>query len=151
MDAGDNSLNSRPRHKFPSPSPPRDRAPPRPRDRLPGRPGDGTSGVAMADPKISSQQVRHVARLSRLALDDDELERFGAQLESILGYVAKIDQADVTGVEPMAHAANLKNVLRDDVVEPALPAERVLQNAPETDGPFFKVPKVIGGDEDSAG
>ena len=105
----------------------------------------------MAEPKISPQQVRHVARLARLALNDDELERFGAQLESILGYVAKIDQADVTGVEPMAHAANLKNVLRDDVVEPALPAERVLQNAPETDGPFFKVPKVIGGDEDSAG
>ena len=105
----------------------------------------------MAEPKISPQQVRHVARLARLALDDDELERFGAQLESILGYVAKIDQADVTGVEPMAHAANLKNVLRDDVVEPALPADSVLQNAPETDGPFFKVPKVIGGDEDSAG
>ena len=105
----------------------------------------------MADPNISPAQVRHVARLSRLALSEDELARFGAQLESILGYVAKIDQVDVTGVEPMAHAADLKNVLREDVVERVLPTEEVLQNAPETDGPFFKVPKVIGGDEDSAG
>jgi aspartyl-tRNA(Asn)/glutamyl-tRNA(Gln) amidotransferase subunit C len=105
----------------------------------------------MADPKISPAQVRHVARLSRLALSEDELARFGAQLESILGYVAKIDQVDVTGVEPMAHAADLKNVLREDVVEGVLPTEEVLRNAPEADGPFFKVPKVIGGDEDSAG
>ena len=55
------------------------------------------------------------------------------------------------GVEPMAHALPLHNVLRDDVVEPSLPLEQVLRNAPEADGPFFKVPKVIGGDEDSAG
>jgi aspartyl-tRNA(Asn)/glutamyl-tRNA(Gln) amidotransferase subunit C len=55
------------------------------------------------------------------------------------------------GVEPMTHALPLHNVLRDDVVEPSLPVEQVLTNAPESDGPFFKVPKVIGGDEDSAG
>jgi aspartyl-tRNA(Asn)/glutamyl-tRNA(Gln) amidotransferase subunit C len=58
---------------------------------------------------------------------------------------------DVSGVEPMAHALPLHNVLREDVVTPSLPVEKVLMNAPETDGPFFKVPKVIGGDEDSAG
>ena len=65
--------------------------------------------------------------------------------------VAKIGQVDVSGVEPMAHALPLHNVLREDVVEPSLPLEKVLMNAPETDGPFFKVPKIIGGDEDSAG
>jgi aspartyl-tRNA(Asn)/glutamyl-tRNA(Gln) amidotransferase subunit C len=58
---------------------------------------------------------------------------------------------NVEGVEPMAHAAPLHNVLRDDVAEPGLPRDAALRNAPETDGPFFKVPKVIGGDEDSAG
>jgi aspartyl-tRNA(Asn)/glutamyl-tRNA(Gln) amidotransferase subunit C len=105
----------------------------------------------MPDAKISPQQVRHVARLARLALDEAELARLGGQIESILEYVAKIDEVDVSGVEPMAHAANLKNVLREDVVEGTLPPDKVLQNAPETDGPFFKVPKVIGGDEDSAG
>ena len=101
--------------------------------------------------KISVEQVRHVAKLARLAIDEERTQRFAGQLESILEYVAQIGEVDVSGVEPMAHALPLKNVLRDDVVEGALPIEKVLQNAPETDGPFFKVPKIIGGDEDSAG
>ena len=106
----------------------------------------------MADKQaISPDQVRHVAKLARLALDEPQLERIGAQLESILGYVAHIGEVDVSRVEPMAHALPLVNVLRDDVIGPSLPLEKVLQNAPETDGRFFKVPKVIGGDEDSAG
>jgi aspartyl-tRNA(Asn)/glutamyl-tRNA(Gln) amidotransferase subunit C len=100
---------------------------------------------------ITAAQVAHVARLARLCLSDAELERFTPQLESILGYVAKISELDVSDVEPMAHAVPLRNVLRDDVVEPALAVERVLMNAAQTDGPFFKVPKIIGGDEDSAG
>ena len=101
--------------------------------------------------KISPDDVKKVARLARLALDDAQLAKLTSQLEGILGYVAKIQQVDVSGVEPMAHALPLHNVLRDDEVGPALPLEKVLQNAPDTDGPFFKVPKVIGGDEDSAG
>lgn len=105
----------------------------------------------MPDPRITPQQVRHVAKLARLALTEPELARLGTQLESILGYVAKIEQANVTGVEPMAHAINLTNVFREDEVQPSLPLDKVLQNAPETDGPFFKVPKIIGGEEDSAG
>jgi aspartyl-tRNA(Asn)/glutamyl-tRNA(Gln) amidotransferase subunit C len=105
----------------------------------------------MAQQKITLDQVRHVAKLSRLSLDDARLAKFAAQLESILGYVAKIAEVDVTGVEPMAHALPIHNVFREDVVEPSLPLEKVLENAPDTDGPFFKVPKVIGGDEDSAG
>ena len=101
--------------------------------------------------KISLEQVRHVAKLSRLALAEDQTRRFATQLESILEYVAKLDEVNMTGVDPMTHALPLHNVLRDDVVEPSLPVEQVLMNAPESDGPFFKVPKVIGGDEDSAG
>jgi aspartyl-tRNA(Asn)/glutamyl-tRNA(Gln) amidotransferase subunit C len=105
----------------------------------------------MAEQKITLDQVRHVAKLSRLALPAEKLERFTSQLESILEYVAKIGEVDTSGIEPMAHALPVKNVLRPDVVEGALPLDKVLMNAPETDGPFFKVPKVIGGDEDSAG
>lgn len=101
--------------------------------------------------KLSLEDVRHVAMLARLALDDAHLVRLTAQLESILGYIAKISEVDTSGVEPMAHALPLHNVFREDVVEPSLPLEKVLMNAPETDGPFFKVPKIIGGDEDSAG
>ena len=106
----------------------------------------------MPDAKtITPDDVRKVAKLARLALPDADLQRLSGQLESILGYVAKLGQVDLTGVEPLAHALPLHNVLREDVPGPALPLEKVLQNAPQTDGPFFAVPKVIGGDEDSAG
>jgi aspartyl-tRNA(Asn)/glutamyl-tRNA(Gln) amidotransferase subunit C len=100
---------------------------------------------------ITPDDVQKVAKLARLSLDDADVPRLAGQLESILGYVKKIEQVDVSGVEPLAHALPVHNVLREDVPGPALPLEKVLQNAPETDGPFFKVPKVIGGDEDSAG
>jgi aspartyl-tRNA(Asn)/glutamyl-tRNA(Gln) amidotransferase subunit C len=104
----------------------------------------------MSDAAITPEQVKSVAKLSRLALRDDQLQKFTTQLESIRQYIAKISQADVTGIEPMAHAVPLVNVLRDDTIGPSLPVEKVLQNAPETDGPFFKVPKIIS-DDDSAG
>ena len=100
---------------------------------------------------ITANEVRHVAKLARLELPEDRLAKLTLQLETILEYVAQIGTVDVTGIEPMAHALPLHNVLREDVVEPSLPLAKVLQNAPDTDGPFFKVPKVIGGDEDSAG
>jgi aspartyl-tRNA(Asn)/glutamyl-tRNA(Gln) amidotransferase subunit C len=101
--------------------------------------------------KITDDDVRHVAKLARLALPEAKLKKLTQQLESILEYVAQIATVDTSGVEPMAHALPLHNVLRDDVVQPGLPLEKVLQNAPDTDGPFFKVPKIIGGEEDSAG
>jgi aspartyl-tRNA(Asn)/glutamyl-tRNA(Gln) amidotransferase subunit C len=97
--------------------------------------------------KITLDQVEHVAKLARLSLPP---QRAG-QLESILEYVAKIQGVDVSGVEPMAHAFPIKNVFRDDEVEPSLSVQQVLANAPDAEAPFFKVPKVIGGDEDSAG
>lgn len=101
----------------------------------------------MPEQKITLDQVRHVAKLARLDLSEAQAAKFAPQLESILEYVAKIDRIDVSGVEPMAHVLPLQNVLREDVAEPGLPVEKVLQDAPETDGPFFKVPKIIGGDE----
>jgi len=101
--------------------------------------------------QLTPEDVRKVAKLARLALPDDRLATLTGQLESILHYIDKLKQIDTTGVEPMAHALPVKNVLRGDIPEPGLPLDKVLMNAPETDGPFFKVPKVIGGDEDSAG
>ena len=105
----------------------------------------------MPEQKIDLQTVKHVAKLARLALPEQKLQTLTEQLESILEYVAKIGQVDMTSVEPMAHALPMHNVFREDVAVQGLDLEKVLQNAPETDGPFFKVPKVIGGDEDSAG
>jgi aspartyl-tRNA(Asn)/glutamyl-tRNA(Gln) amidotransferase subunit C len=101
--------------------------------------------------EISLDQVRHVAKLARLALREDQLTKIAPQLGAILQYIEQINKIDKSGVEPMAHALPLHNVLREDVVEPSLPLEEVLKNASQTDGPFFKVPKIIGGDEDSAG
>jgi aspartyl-tRNA(Asn)/glutamyl-tRNA(Gln) amidotransferase subunit C len=106
---------------------------------------------ADARPAITPEDVRHVAKLARLAIDESRLPALAMQLEPILHYIEQLNAVDVTGVEPMAHAVPLHNVLRDDVPGPALPLELTLQNAPETDGPFFKVPKILGGDEDSAG
>ena len=100
---------------------------------------------------ITAKEVRHVAKLARLDLPEERIGRFTMQLESILDYVAQIQEVDMAADEPMAHAVPMHNVFRNDVVEPSLPLEKVLQNAPETDGPFFKVPKVIGGEEDSGG
>jgi len=100
---------------------------------------------------LSLDDVKKVSRLARLWLDDAHLNRLGSQLESILKYVDQMSEVDVTGVEPMAHALPLHNVLREDVVEPSLTTEQVLANAPDRDGPFFKVPKILGADEDSAG
>jgi aspartyl-tRNA(Asn)/glutamyl-tRNA(Gln) amidotransferase subunit C len=99
---------------------------------------------------ITLADVRHVARLARLSLSDEQLAQLLPQLESILGYVQQIRSANVEGIEPMSHVAQLSNVLREDVAGPGLAVEAVLANAPATDPPFFKVPKVIA-DEDSAG
>ena len=116
------------------------------------RGGVGVQDFAnMSANKITIDEVRHVAKLARLELDENELASLTRQLEPILGYVAKISQLNVDNVEPMAHALPLHNVLREDVIEPALPLDKVLQNAPEVDGAFFSVPKILGGDEDSAG
>lgn len=113
------------------------------------------SAAAPATPSagapLSEADVRHVARLARLAIPEGEIHGYAEQLQGILAYVAKIGEVNIEGVEPTAHAIQIRNVLREDVVGPMLSVEEVLQNASESDPPFFKVPKVIGGDEDSAG
>jgi aspartyl-tRNA(Asn)/glutamyl-tRNA(Gln) amidotransferase subunit C len=105
----------------------------------------------MAANQLTPEEVAHVAKLARLALPPEKLAKFSGQLAAILQYIDKMAEVDTTGVEPMAQPISVSNVLRDDVAGPALPIEKVLQNAPETDGAFFRVPKVIGGEEDSAG
>ena len=105
----------------------------------------------MPHEKLSVEKVAEVAKLARLALPKEKLTTLAGELESILGYIDKIAEVDVKDVDPMAHALPVHNVFREDVPGPALPLEKVLQNAPQTDGAFFKVPKVIGGEEDSAG
>ena len=92
---------------------------------------------------ISREDVEHVARLARLALNDDELERMREQLNAILGYIDKLRELDVTNVEPTSHAVPLVNVMREDEVVPCLPQDEMLANAPDRVGELFRVPRII--------
>lgn len=98
--------------------------------------------------KIDAEQVRKVAKLARLDLTEVEVEEFTGQLSAILGYVEKMNELDTEGVEPLAHCLAISNCFRDDVVTESLGTEVTLANAPEKDGEFFKVPKIL---DDSSG
>jgi aspartyl-tRNA(Asn)/glutamyl-tRNA(Gln) amidotransferase subunit C len=92
---------------------------------------------------ISREEVQHVARLARLHLTDEELERMREQLDAILAYVDKLRQLDVEGVEPTSHAVPLVDVMRDDVLAPCLTQDEALANAPDRADEFFRVPRII--------
>ena len=92
---------------------------------------------------IDRTTVEKVAKLARLQLSGEELDRYGAQLGAILDYIAKLEKIDVSGIEPLAHAVDTGNVFREDVPRPSLPREAALQNAPEKTADFFIVPKII--------
>jgi len=98
--------------------------------------------------KIDQTQVRKVARLSRLELTEAEVAEFTGQLSAILDYVEKMNELDTTGVEPLAHCLPVSNVFRADCVKESLGTEKTLTNAPQRDGEFFKVPKIL---DDSSG
>ena len=98
--------------------------------------------------KISEAEVRKVAKLSRLDLTEKEVEEFTGQLRAILDYVAKMNELDTEGVEPLAHCLPVSNVFREDRVKESLGTEKALANAPQRDGEFFKVPKIL---DDSSG
>jgi aspartyl-tRNA(Asn)/glutamyl-tRNA(Gln) amidotransferase subunit C len=92
---------------------------------------------------IERTDVEHVARLARLHLADEELERMRAQLDRILAYIDKLRELDVEGVEPTSHAVPLVNVMRDDEPRPCLPRDEALANAPDRAGELFRVPRII--------
>jgi aspartyl-tRNA(Asn)/glutamyl-tRNA(Gln) amidotransferase subunit C len=89
---------------------------------------------------ITRDEVLHVAKLARLELTDDEVERFTEQLSAILEAVDKVSQLDLSGIEPTAHPLDLVNVWAKDEPQPSLAVEEALANAPDRDGSFFKVP-----------
>ena len=93
---------------------------------------------------LSQVEVEKVALLARLQLTDDELATLTAQLGQIVDYVQQLEQLDTESVEPMAHAADLRNVFADDRPRPSLPREQALANAPKRDEECFRVPAVLG-------
>jgi aspartyl-tRNA(Asn)/glutamyl-tRNA(Gln) amidotransferase subunit C len=94
----------------------------------------------MAAPEID---IKYVAHLARLHLTPDEEKKLGAQLGGILGYIEKLKELDVTGVEPTAHAVPMVNVTRADELRPSLPHDDALRNAPAQANGLFIVPKIV--------
>lgn len=93
---------------------------------------------------VTLNDVEHIAELARLKFSDKELKSFTHQLNGILKYVEKLNELDTENVEPLSHLVEGNNAFREDKLKPSLNREEALKNAPESDGEFFKVPKVIG-------
>jgi aspartyl-tRNA(Asn)/glutamyl-tRNA(Gln) amidotransferase subunit C len=87
--------------------------------------------------------VKYVAHLARLSLSPEEEQRIGAQLQDVLGYIEKLKEVDVSGVEPTAHAFPLINVVRPDEVRPSLSHDEALRNAPAQANGLFIVPRIV--------
>ncbi len=94
----------------------------------------------MTTPEID---VKYVAHLARLALTSEEEQKLGSQLGSILSYIEKLKEVDVSGVEPTAHAFPLVNVTRPDEIRPSMSHQDALRNAPAEANGLFMVPKIV--------
>ncbi|MFB5678597.1 Asp-tRNA(Asn)/Glu-tRNA(Gln) amidotransferase subunit GatC [Paenibacillus terreus] len=92
---------------------------------------------------ISLENVRHVAKLSRLNLTSAEEELMTEQLNAILHYAEKLNELDTDNVEPTTHVLHVSNVMREDEVRPSLALEQVMRNAPEEEDGQFKVPAIL--------
>ena len=98
---------------------------------------------------LSEHEVRHVAMLARLALTDGEVEVMRADLNSILGHIDEIQRLDLGEVAPMAHAIEVVNVTRPDVVTPSFPQHVALMNAPQAEDGAFVIPQIVGGGDEA--
>jgi aspartyl-tRNA(Asn)/glutamyl-tRNA(Gln) amidotransferase subunit C len=100
----------------------------------------------MATMLIARDEVAHLARLARIALAEEELDRLAAQLDVIISAVARVQEVAAEGIPPTSHALPLVNVFREDVVEPCLGAEQALAAAPAVQDGRFRVPRILGED-----
>ena len=92
---------------------------------------------------ISTSDIQHLARLSSLALNDDETDGLRQDLENIIGYIEQLGELDVSGVEPTYQVTGLSNVWREDEVQTGIPVEKLLDLAPEKQNNQVKVPQVL--------
>jgi aspartyl-tRNA(Asn)/glutamyl-tRNA(Gln) amidotransferase subunit C len=97
----------------------------------------------MACMSITRDEVAHLARLSRMALSDAELDHFAGQLDQIIAAVARVQEVAADQIPPMTHAVPVVNVLRDDTEVPCLTREQALSGAPATEQDRFKVPRIL--------
>ena len=93
--------------------------------------------------KVTKQDIDTVASLSRLRIQDDEMEEVMAQFDKFLTYVDNLKQVDTSDIEPTTYALKMQNVFRKDTVKPSLPRDLALSNAPLQEDGYFKVPRVL--------
>jgi aspartyl-tRNA(Asn)/glutamyl-tRNA(Gln) amidotransferase subunit C len=93
--------------------------------------------------RISVDTVKHVANLARLAITEQEAEKFSKQLDAILTFAEQLEELDTQNVKPTSHVLDIKNVMREDVAEKGLPVEEVLKNAPDHDENQIRVPAIL--------
>jgi aspartyl-tRNA(Asn)/glutamyl-tRNA(Gln) amidotransferase subunit C len=98
---------------------------------------------------LSEHDVRHVAMLARLALTDEEVQAMRNDLNSILGHIDAIQRLDLSDVAPMAHAVQVVNVTRPDVVTGSFPQDVAVMNAPHAEGGAFVIPQIVGGGDEA--
>ena len=92
---------------------------------------------------VSIKDVKYIAELARLEFAEEDLERLAGEMNDILAYMDKLNELPTDGVEPMTHVLDVKNVFRKEGVAQRISHDEALKNAPEADGEYFRVPKVI--------
>ncbi|MBB6447769.1 Asp-tRNA(Asn)/Glu-tRNA(Gln) amidotransferase subunit GatC [Bacillus benzoevorans] len=93
--------------------------------------------------RITIDEVKHVANLARLAITEDEADKFAKQLDAIITFAEQLNELDTDNIEPTSHVLDMKNVFREDVAKPGLPVEEVVKNAPDHEDGQIKVPAII--------
>jgi len=93
--------------------------------------------------KVSKEDVLHVAKLSQLDIAPEEVEMFREQLTQILDWQDKLNELDLTDMNPTAHVLEMNNVMREDETRPSLSVKEALKNAPDKEGSYFKVPRIM--------
>lgn len=96
---------------------------------------------------IGRDEVKHIAGLARLYLDEQEIGHYQSQLGQILDYVEQLKQLDTAGVQPLGHVLDVEDVVRSDQEKELLTLKQIFQNAPEQDENFFKVPQILQGEK----
>ncbi|MGM9986235.1 MAG: Asp-tRNA(Asn)/Glu-tRNA(Gln) amidotransferase subunit GatC [Bacillaceae bacterium] len=93
--------------------------------------------------RITKEDVKHVANLARLAVTEEEVEKFTKQLDDIITFAEQLNELNTEGVKPTSHVLEMKNILREDKAKQGLPVEEVLKNAPDSQDGFIRVPAII--------
>ena len=93
--------------------------------------------------EVNDALIKNLSNLARLKFDESEKEEIKKDLQKMITFVEKLNELDTAGVEPLLHMSDAINVLREDILQGSVSREEALKNAPETDGIYFKVPKVI--------